>query len=81
MDKERATGVSATTHMNVDGDATWHAHLISVAALLKTSKGRLARKAIDVGLPVLVKQMCSEELLPFVKQHLEAMGIRVKGQE
>jgi len=81
MDKERAAGVSATTHMSIDGDATWHAHFISVSALLKMGKGRLARKAIDVGLPVLVKQMCSEELLPFVKQHMEAMGLRGKDRE
>ena len=78
---QEGSKLSATTNMSIEGDANWHAHFVSVSALLKMGKGKLARQAINIGLPVLVKKLCSEELLPFVERHMEAMGIRVKGQE
>lgn len=82
MENERVSGkVSATTNMSIEGGADWHAHFVSVAALLKIGKGRLARQAINIGLPVMVKKLCSEELRPFVERHLEAMGIRGKHLE
>jgi hypothetical protein len=72
--------VVGSVTMAIEGDEDWHAHLKALASLCKTHKGHLLRKAIEKGLPAVVKQMVGEDLQPYADQHLEAMKNGKRGE-